>query len=194
MQVKINGNYFELRQIPKKCPICHHAIAPEYSSGIIVNYQNIDLAFQCTNCRNMFIGKYKKYSGSQYSLENVWPIVPESVDFENEIKEVSPMFVETYNQAIYAESNSLHQLTGIGLRKSLEFLIKDFLISQENDENTIKNSTLSQCINNFIDDNNLVEISKRATWLGNDETHYVRKWENKRYYVANAQDFPPKIS
>ncbi len=180
MQIKINSSLFELRQIPKKCPICHHAIAPKYSSGVVVDdYKKIDLAFQCTNCQNMFIGKYKKYTGSQYSLYKVWPIVPESVHFENEIKEVSPMFVETYNQAIYAESNSLHQLTGIGLRKSLEFLIKDFLISQGNEEDTIKNSTLSQCINNFIDDNNLVEISKRATWLGNDETHYVRKWENK---------------
>lgn len=23
------------------------------------------------------------------------------------------------------------------------------------------------------------EIAKRAAWLGNDETHYVRKWETK---------------
>jgi hypothetical protein len=23
------------------------------------------------------------------------------------------------------------------------------------------------------------EIAKRAAWLGNDETHYVRKWEDK---------------
>lgn len=22
-------------------------------------------------------------------------------------------------------------------------------------------------------------MAERATWLGNDETHYVRKWENK---------------
>ncbi len=25
----------------------------------------------------------------------------------------------------------------------------------------------------------LREIAKRAAWLGNDETHYVRKWEGK---------------
>ncbi len=62
------------------------------------------------------------------------------------------MFIETYYQSIYAESNSLHQLTGTGLRKSLEFLIKDFLTSQGNEEDTIKNSTLSQYINNFINE------------------------------------------
>jgi len=22
-------------------------------------------------------------------------------------------------------------------------------------------------------------VAKRATWLGNDETHYLRKWESK---------------
>ena len=43
------------------------------------------------------------------------------------------MFVETYSQAIFAEENSLNQLIGIGIRKSLEFLIKDFLISQNGD-------------------------------------------------------------
>ena len=181
MNVKIGTGSVEVDKYPKLCPICHHAIAPKYSSGIISGDHKIDLAFQCTNCNSLFIGKYSDPRYSRiYSLNRVWPIVPQPVKFEKEIQEISPMFVETYNQAIYAEGNSLHQLTGIGLRKSLEFLIKDFLIAQKPEkEDTVKTSTLSQCINNFIDDNNLVEISKRATWLGNDETHYVRKWEDK---------------
>jgi len=180
MQITIDHTVYHLTNIPNICPICHHAIAPKYSSGIIVRDDLINIAFQCTNCRNMFIGKYSHQLGYQYSCYKAWPIVPENIDFETEIKEVSPMFVETYNQSIYAESNSLNQLTGIGLRKSLEFLIKDFLISQKpENEDSIKSSTLAQCINNFIDDHSLVEVSKRAVWLGNDETHYVRKWEDK---------------
>lgn len=181
MSTKVrDGSYIDVEDVPNKCPICHHAIAPSYIDATRTNSDIVNLSFQCTNCNNMFIGIYRRISSSRYRINKTWPIVPESMDFENEINEVSPMFVETYNQSIYAESNSLNQLTGIGLRKSLEFLIKDFLISQDNSkEDTIKNSTLSQCINNFIDDNNLVEISKRATWLGNDETHYVRKWEDK---------------
>lgn len=180
MRIQINNSTYELREIPKKCPICHHAIAPKYISGVIVGDYKIDIAFHCTNCGNLFIGKYNYTSSTDYTLSWIWPIVPESINFEKEIIEVSPMFVETYNQSIYAESNSLNQLTGIGLRKSLEFLIKDFLISQKpQNEESIKSSTLAQCINNFIDDHNLVEVSKRAVWLGNDETHYVRKWEDK---------------
>jgi len=180
VNIKINNEHFEIKTFPNKCPICHHAISPKFSIGVVVAESRlIDLSFQCPNCQNMFIGKYT-YSYPSYDLYRVWPIVPKAVEFEKEIEEISPMFVETYNQAIFAEGNSLHQLTGIGLRKSLEFLIKDFLISQNREnEQTIKSSTLSQCINNFIDDNNLVEISKRAAWLGNDETHYVRKWEDK---------------
>ncbi|MDD5051423.1 MAG: zf-TFIIB domain-containing protein [Sulfuricurvum sp.] len=180
MQISINNKIYQLRDIPNICPICHHAIAPQYNSGVVTLNYKIDIAFQCPNCRNMFIGKYAQQSDGTYSYFKTWPIVPENIDFEKEIKEVSPMFVETYNQSIYAESNSLNQLTGIGLRKSLEFLIKDFLTSQKpENEESIKSSTLAQCINNFIDDHSLVEVSKRAVWLGNDETHYVRKWEDK---------------
>lgn len=31
----------------------------------------------------------------------------------------------------------------------------------------------------MIDNPKIKEIAKRATWLGNDETHYFRKWEDK---------------
>jgi hypothetical protein len=36
---------------------------------------------------------------------------------------VSPTFVEIYNQSLAAEAMRLSQLTGIGLRKALEFLV-----------------------------------------------------------------------
>lgn len=29
---------------------------------------------------------------------------------------------------------------------------------------------------NRIKDSNIKEVAKRAAWLGNDETHYMRKW------------------
>jgi hypothetical protein len=35
------------------------------------------------------------------------------------------------------------------------------------------------CVVNYIKSDQIREITKRATWLGNDETHYVRKWEDK---------------
>jgi hypothetical protein len=38
---------------------------------------------------------------------------------------------------------------------------------------------LANCLSQYIDNVNIKSIGHRAIWLGNDETHYVRKWETK---------------
>jgi hypothetical protein len=79
-----------------------------------------------------------------------------------------------------AESAGFDQLVGIGLRKALEFLIKDYCAAENSSADAaIRSSTLASCISQFISDPNIKECAKRAVWLGNDETHYVRKWETK---------------
>ena len=40
-------------------------------------------------------------------------------------------------------------------------------------------SSLTVCINDYIDDANVKRCAKLAAWLGNDETHYIRRWEDK---------------
>ena len=74
----------------------------------------------------------------------------------------------------------LHQLTGIGLRKALEFLVKDFSISlNPSQKEAIERTALARCIEDFIVDDRIKTCAKLAAWLGNDETHYVRKWQDK---------------
>ncbi|MNF08429.1 hypothetical protein D3C80_2088550 [compost metagenome] len=34
-------------------------------------------------------------------------------------------------------------------------------------------------IEGFVTNENVKQCAKRAIWLGNDETHYVRKWVDK---------------
>ena len=66
--------------------------------------------------------------------------------------------------------------------ETLEFLIKDFLKSVTTDETKradIEKTQLAACIANCVDDPRLKATASRATWLGNDETHYIRKWEDK---------------
>lgn len=90
------------------------------------------------------------------------------------------MFVEIYNDARAAEGQGLAQLVGIGLRKAVEFLIKDFSVHQHPDQtDRIKSMMLGPCINEYVTDQNVKDCAKRAAWLGNDETHYIRKWEDK---------------
>ena len=63
----------------------------------------------------------------------------------------------------------------MGFRKSIEFLIKDFLIeilSKPKEE--ITKLPLQQAIN-LIDNDRIRTLATASLWLGNDETHYSRK-------------------
>jgi len=59
-------------------------------------------------------------------------------------------------------------------------LVKDYCINNNPDKTkNIKKESLSDCIKNYIDDANIKNCAELATWLGNDETHYERRWETK---------------
>ena len=104
------------------------------------------------------------------------PITPATKKFNQLLAELSPSFVEIYNQANQAEIYSLNHIVGIGYRKALEFLIKDYAIHfNQTKEDSIKKQTLSECINTYIDNPKIKDLAVKSAWLGNDETHYVRK-------------------
>ena len=52
------------------------------------------------------------------------------------------------------------------------------ILKKPEEEEIIKTSFLGKCID-MIENVNIRNMAKGATWLGNDETHYVKKWENK---------------
>jgi hypothetical protein len=117
---------------------------------------------------------------STYWLSDLAPIAPFEESFGETITNTSPSFVGIYNQAAAAEATKLDQVAGMGYRKSLEFLIKDFLIKQRPDDaENIKKTMLGPCINNYVEDPRIKSVASRATWLGNDETHYVRKFVDR---------------
>lgn len=139
---------------------------------------------QCTNptCRNMFITQFSTVGVRKPVFTKILPTaLPEKRTFSNIISELSPNFCEIYNQAYIAEQTNLMQICGTGYRKSLEFLIKDYLISTlpEDQHEAIKNKFLNNCIRDNISNINIKTVASRAVWLGNDETHYTRKWEDK---------------
>jgi hypothetical protein len=79
-----------------------------------------------------------------------------------------------------AEDRGWKLIAGPGYRKALEFLIKDYLCRLHSTEaEKIKGMTLAACIAEYVDHAKLKAMAARAAWLGNDETHYVRKWEEK---------------
>ena len=175
----------EIERKSVKCPFCGVINIPEYL--FLKNVERSDffnVFTQCTNptCRNMFITQFSTVGVRKPVFTKILPTaLPEKRTFSNIISEFSPNFCDIYNQAYIAEQTNLMQICGTGYRKSLEFLIKDYLISTlpEDQHEAIKNKFLNNCIRDNISNINIKTVASRAVWLGNDETHYTRKWEDK---------------
>lgn len=191
-----NLNYKKVNfNSPSICPICNHNIEPIYLNNNmiideIVGKGILFIFFKCPHCKHCFITSYEMYSsgsdGSGYSIYSQSKIILsapskfEKQTFEECISNLSPSFIKIYNQALEAEHYNLDEIAGIGYRKALEFLIKDFLIiHEEKDESKVNPTALGNCINTMIDNPQLKTVASRATWLGNDQTHYEQKYTDK---------------
>lgn len=165
------------------CPICHWALVPQNIAGYYVPEGNVSLLELCPRCRNIFLVQYDAGLIGEKELWGhkpigIYPEVPDNRTVSTRIKELSPKFASIYAQAEKAEKSKLTGICGSGYRKSLEFLVKDYLIYKfPSDEATIKVEPLSASIRR-IEDERIRVLSERATWIGNDETHYVKKHEN----------------
>jgi hypothetical protein len=179
--------YFET---PDECPICLRGTNPREVSGVIIGSHSgpdskLRLLFQCTwrDCSESFLGYYSNHNKdgqTGFHLDRVAPKTAQKGTFPESVEAVSPDFVAIHNQALAAEAAGFDEISGIGLRKSLEFLIKDFCINQHPTETTkIKKMDLGPCIKTYCDDVRLVSTASRAAWLGNDEAHYIRRWLDK---------------
>ena len=137
----------------------------------------------CPNqfCQRSFIAYYKKIYPSGFALYtgiSHGNIIYKS--FSDKVNEISPTFVSIYNQAYAAQQLNLEDICGVGYRKALEFLIKDYaILNDPSNRDKIEKSLLGNVIKDYVADERIKLVAKRAVWLGNDETHYVRKWESK---------------
>ena len=129
----------------------------------------------------MFISYFEKPDGMGiFRLLRSKPVAAAKRKFNKQVAKISPAFCEIYNEAYAAEQLGLGQICGVGYRKALEFLIKDYLSHLDASKTeSIRKTFLGVCIEKHIKNDNIKAVAKRATWLGNDETHYVRKWEDK---------------
>lgn len=166
------------------CPHCKIAIIPRYIYANNDDKGKTSVFCQCTNpnCKKTFISNYI-YKTGICVFSSIQPNASmDNKDFSDIIKGISNSFCEIYNQAYAAQQMNLSQICGVGYRKALEFLIKDYIMSFIDDDDKkegIKQKNLSKCIQENISSLNIKAVAARATWIGNDETHYVRKWEDK---------------
>lgn len=175
---------FSLIDHPEHCPECHQRIIPIINSKRLSKKGDKTFVFfSCPNpkCEISFVAQYLRQAEPyKHHFDKIIKGTVIQEKFSEHIEELSPYFIKIYNEAYFAEQNNLLEICGVGYRKALEFLIKDYLIKINPDkEEEIKSILLGKCIKDFVQDSRIRETSKRAVWLGNDHTHYVKKWENK---------------
>lgn len=163
---------------PTYCSRCDTGIKLEMLGGFRYNRFGaiVSLCPECnkfsfTDC-TLFTNSYSISCNTSVTFPKSWL----KKSFSDNILDVSPSFVETYNQAYLAEQFDLSNICGVGYRKALEFLVKDYALRfHPEDQEKIFNMPLAKCISNYIDDEKIKTLAKASAWLGNDETHYVRK-------------------
>lgn len=165
-------------EYPDKCPICHHyGDIQQVSSFNLPKQQGVEVVFQCPypECQRNFIGYYGP--AYQKRLLALKPQEPEIMQFPDVIKELSPQFIAIYKEAETARAVGLTQITGPAYRKAFEFLVKDYAKSLSPDKaEQIEKAFSGTVVNDYITNPQIQAVAKRALWLGNDESHYLRKW------------------
>jgi len=188
-----NAKSLFLDEVPSGCPRCQKAIPLKPVATKEIYSPEADAAFAqivylCPLCERYFIAEYYQddlaaahLHGEEpcMELERLVPEVFKAKRYSKTILDASPDFVRLVAQAEAAEFYELNDIAGPACRKALEFLVKDYAISKHpTAKETIKSKALADVIGTYITDPRIKEMAKRAAWLGNDETHYVRAQPN----------------
>ena len=182
--------------IDEFCPHCGQPGSQiVFSSMTYDSFNNLEntVAFfvQCprTKCKKFHIQAFpfKKNSLASSSIVEIGEKIPYTykVKHVNNLPEIVnntfPAFKTIYEQSLEAEAQGLDQISGVGYRKSIEFLIKEYVIHQNPDSlEDVKAKFLGKVINeNLTEFPRIQALSKAAVWIGNDETHFVRIHDDK---------------
>lgn len=170
-------------ELATTCPLCHTSLVPiTHYSCLVEDSEDEDnnrvfVLNHCPSCDECFISRHTYAPDIDiYVLDTIAPVNFNESTFSSNIRKLSPDFVNIYNEAAHAESLNLTSIYGMGYRKALEFLVKDFAISNAPDsKEEIEKMSLAACIEKYIEGDHLKTLAKASAWLGNDETHYVKK-------------------
>jgi hypothetical protein len=135
---------------PDSCPVCHTAvdIKPYIAEGNLFPHDEnryLQIIFRCPrfSCGTHFIVQYEaprslERFGDRYQRsffrKQIFPNIPKGLDIPKQVSDISRRFVAIANQANAAEAHSLDDVAGMGYRKALEFLIKDYCIKRHPDK------------------------------------------------------------
>lgn len=173
---------------PGSCPLCHFAIAPTHVTDEWYldnsSCRHLAIFYTCPHCFRPFVAHFTDDSPMNNCMSPVLdycgPKLYSEQQFDVNIQGLSPQFVKIYNQAFEAENRQLDEIAGIGYRKALEFLVKDYCKHTHPEKGAeIERLLLGKCISDYIENRSITTLASRAVWIGNDETHYTRKHEDR---------------
>lgn len=189
-----NSGFFVTKQ-PSLCPFCKRVFSPiaiGETEGVIFTdkTKTTFLIFQCQHCKKIGVGEYEHIDTASYGRPIYQPIgsdyfFPKETfapkDFDKAVKDNFPEFVSAYHQAEKAQQIGCEDLAGMGYRKAAEILIKDFaILSNPHADNKIQKLGVSDVINQFFSfDRDFWKMAQGVWTLGNDYSHYKKKYEDK---------------
>lgn len=120
-------------ELSSSCPCCGVSLFPDLLYAVCVDHDDMeeDIVYtfnHCQNCDECFISKhpFDEENGDGFIYASSSPVKSCEQNFSEAITSLSPNFVSIYKQAALAESLGLDQICGIGYRKAIEFLVKDY--------------------------------------------------------------------
>ncbi|MFT8476620.1 MAG: hypothetical protein ABF682_04345 [Liquorilactobacillus sp.] len=181
--------------IDEYCPHCKMSISPKvvYATSSLplqpLIENSIALFMQCTrsNCKKFYsiefpckVDKFKELIDIQPAVKYTYSPHLENTLPPN-LNETFPDFKKIYDQSLEAESLGLDEIAGVGYRKAVEFLIKEYVIKQNPEKKQkVESKFLGKVIKEDLGDIPKVQtLAQAAVWIGNDETHFTRTHEDK---------------
>lgn len=186
---------------PNVCPHCHVTIKAKHLNYFLTRDTDEQECYitnwECTNssCLKVFVALYK-LGESEFEFSRYLNGLPKGPDWPKPILDLKSgddvnqpsKFIKTYLQSLVAENDGLDEIAGMGYRKAIEYLVKDWAIqTKPEDIEVIKGKWLGQIISDYYS-SDLKDILERATWLGNDQSHY-----NKLFEEYNLEDLKELI-
>lgn len=170
LAVKVNGTE-KFYNVPKmnKCPHCHNGIAPYVltTSETDMETRTFAIIAQCPRCSKYFIMAYKLPFGTNIPqpIEYIFTNEIDYKDSTKELKKISERFIDVYTQALISEKYNLDKIASIGFRKSIEILIRDYLINfRKEDRIEILKLSLKDIIKK-IPDSKIVDLTLSFNWI-----------------------------
>lgn len=184
-------------KISNICPYCHEKGKQVYLTHTDITHPNIhknikmSLVLQCPSCMQHHLAMFVVFE-TPFGGVIAEPLEPELTlknlfNYPSQIDKISRQFSEIISQSSKAEQMNLDEIAGIGYRKAIEFLVKDylkyridnglltkFLDGSPASKDLIDNRKLEGCIK-LIENEDIQNLARYTSWIGNDHTHYIKK-------------------